>query len=154
MQADRDPITMVITVFKKNGEPVNVWAEMDTGSFENLVSTTFLKMLDREDEVNMRAEETIKNISTEYVPKGDISLKYHAGNFHPGKERRTFESNFVLTEDDDITILFGHPTLFHQLHALTIDPEYATKAPADLEMHGQPPASNRVDKLYIAPKKK
>jgi hypothetical protein len=144
---------MVLTVFKKNGDPVNVWAEMDTGSFENLVSSSFLKILDREDEVNLRAEETIKNISSEYVPKGDIDLLYLAGNFDPSKERRTFKSNFVLTEDDDITILLGHPTLFHQLHALTIDHEYATKPPADLKMYGQPPASNRVDKLYIAKKK-
>jgi hypothetical protein len=145
---------MVVTVYKKNGEQVNVWAEMDTGAFENLVSTKFLKLLGREDEVIMRAEETIKSIGNEYVPKGDVTLQYHAGNFHPGKERRTFESNFVLTEDDDITILFGHPTLFHQLHALAIDPEYTTKPPADMEMYGQPPASNRIDKLYIAPKKK
>jgi len=126
---------------------------MDTGAFENLVSTKFLQTLDREDEVDMRKEETIKNISTKYKPKGDITLQYYTGSFHHGKERRKFESTFVLTKDNDITILLGHPTLFHQLHALTIDPEYATKPPADLEMYGEPPASNRIDKLYITKKK-
>jgi hypothetical protein len=146
---------MVVTLTKKSGEPVHVFAEMDTGAFENLISKSFLKALGREDEVNHRDEESIKNISSsEYVPEGDINLSYQAGNFKPGQLHRTFTSNFVLTDDEDITILLGHPTLFRQLHALTIDPEYTSTPPDDLELYGKPPSSNRVDKLYIAPRKK
>ena len=141
---------MLVTLQASNGDPVHVWAEMDTGSFENLISRELLTSLARDKEVNTREEEAIKTISgKEFTPKGDIDLSFSAGS-----KQKAFTSNFVVIEDNDIALLLGRDLLLQQLHAFTTDPEYQNDPPQEMKIWGQKPSATRVDKLYMAKPRK
>ncbi|MCJ1479178.1 hypothetical protein MMC13_007862 [Lambiella insularis] len=144
--ANRDPTVMVVTLQTKSGDEVHVWAEMDTGSFENLISQELLEKLDLSSEVNSREEVSIKTISgKDFTPKGDIDLTFTAGH-----KQKAFTSNFVIIEDNDIPLLLGRDMLYKQLHAFSTDVEYQNEPPEDMEIWGTKPSATRVDKLYMA----
>jgi len=144
--ANRDPTVMIVTLQTKSGEAVHVWAEMDTGSFENLISQELLAHLGRDDEVNSREEVSIKTISgKDFTPKGDIDLSFTAGH-----KLKAFTSNFVIIDDNDIPLLLGRDMLFQQLHAFATDVEYQNEPPEDMKVWGTKPSPTRVDKLYLA----
>ena len=146
LQASRDPTVMIVTLQTKNNTPIHVWAEMDTGSFENLISQELLAQLDLADEVNTREETAIKTISgKEFVPQGDIDLSFAAG-----EKQKAFTANFVIIDDNDIPLLLGRDLLFEQLHAFTTDEEYQNEPPEGTEVWGTKPSATRVDKLYMA----
>lgn len=136
----------MVTLQTKGGEDIHVWAEMDTGSFENLVSQELLAKLERDDEVNVREEQAIKTISEKvFTPKGDIDLSFTAG-----KKQKAFTANFVIIDNNEIPLLLGREALFQQLHAFTTDVEYQNDPPKDMEIWGSRPSATRVDKLYLA----
>ncbi|MCJ1401867.1 hypothetical protein MMC11_005084 [Xylographa trunciseda] len=147
--ASRDPTVMLVTLQSKTGTPIHVWAEMDTGSFENFISQELVGKLERRDEVNSRPEHPIKTIEgKEFSPKGDIDLSFTAG-----VKQKTFQDNFVLVEDNDIALLLGRDMLFKKLHAFTTDDEYSNEPATEVDIFGKKPSADRVDKLYKAPKK-
>ena len=139
---------MIVTLKTQDDTPLQVWAEMDTGSFENLISQELLDKLDRGAEVNSRDEQPIKTISgKEIVPKGDINLSLAAG-----RKQKEFLSNFVIIDDNDISLILGRDMLFKELHAFTTDEEYTNEPVQNLEIFGKKPSAYRVDKLYMAPR--
>ena len=139
---------MIVTLKTSDDTPLYVWAEMDTGSFENLISQELLDKLGRGDEVKIRPEYAIKTIGEkEIVPKGDIDLSLVAG-----RKQKEFLSNFIIITNSDISLLLGRDMLFKELHAFTTDDEYTNEPAQDLEIFGKKPSAYRVDKLYMAPR--
>lgn len=138
----------MVTLQTKGGEDIHVWAEMDTGSFENLVSQELVAKLERNDEVNLREEQAIETISGKvFVPKGDIDLSFTAG-----KKQKAFTANFVIIENNQVPLLLGRHALFEQLHAFATDAEYQNDPPQAMEIWGSRPSATRVDslnKLYM-----
>lgn len=136
----------MVTLQTQGGEDIHVWAEMDTGSFENLVSQELLEKLERTDEVNLREEQAIKTISEKvFTPRGDIDLSFIAG-----QKQKAFTANFVIIDNNEIPLLLGRHALFQQLHAFTTDVEYQNDPPKAMEIWGSRPSATRVDKLYLA----
>ena len=148
LQAIRNPTVMIVTLQAKDDTPLHVWAEMDTGSFENLISQALLDKLDRGADVNSRPEHPIKTIEGKtFVPKGDIDLSFVAG-----RKQKAFKSNFVIIEDNDVPLLLGRDMLFKELHVFTTDDEYTNQPVEDLKIFGKKPSADRVDELYMAPR--
>ena len=139
---------MIVSLQTKDDIPVHVWAEMDTGSFENLISQGLLDKLGRDAEVNSRSELPIRTIvGKTFVPKGDIDLTFVAG-----RKQKSFTSNFVIINDNELGLLLGRDMLFKDLHAFTTDDEYTNEPAQGLEIFGKKPSGYRVDKLYMAPR--